>query len=230
MNAARSNTDFGTKTEFTTVAELRGRIPQGDGAVACREKMHGGRCIFRDDGFGVGAAEAGDVRQSGVDVFDDGDGNDGIQPLGGEISLRRRREGFSTMRRAASSARMAQPASVRSATIDGSRPGAMAASMSSVSVAPQDAGAPHLGIEQNAPRHGRVCGGVYVSVAQALGVCEHRHAGFSLHAFDQGFSAARNDQVDLAGGGQHGGDVAAVGGGCDLHQGFRASRRCAVLR
>jgi hypothetical protein len=63
-----------------------------------------------------------------------------------------------------------------------------------------------------------------IAVVEALGMGEHGHAGFGLDALDQGLTAARNDEIDVAGGGQHGGDVAAVGGGRDLDRVFRDAR------
>ncbi len=52
---------------------------------------------------------------------------------------------------------------------------------------------------------------------------QHGHAGVPLHALDQRAAAARDQQVDPAGGGEHGGDVVPVGVGGDLHAGRRQS-------
>ena len=88
-----------------------------------------------------------------------------------------------------------------------------------------DAGAPHLGIRHDAAGHRVIGGGVHVGVAKPLGMREHRHARLALHALDQRLAAARHDQVEQAGGGQHRGDIGAVGIRRDLHAGFRQSRR-----
>ena len=50
---------------------------------------------------------------------------------------------------------------------------------------------------------------------------EHGHPRLTLHALDQGFAAARDDEVDDARAGEDGGDVGAVGVRGDLHGGFR---------
>ena len=101
----------------------------------------------------------------------------------------------------------------------GSRAGAIARSISSVSVAPQTPVTAHLGVGDDGARHRRVGGGVDVGVAEPLGMREHRHPRLALHPLDQGFSAARDDQVEQPGGGEHGGDIGAVGSGGDLHAG-----------
>ena len=93
----------------------------------------------------------------------------------------------------------------------------MAASISSVSVAPQTPVRPHLGVGEDGAGHGRVGGLVDVGVAQALGVGEDRDAGLGLHALDQGAPAAGDDEVDEAARAEHGGDegAARVRGGLD---------------
>ena len=58
-------------------------------------------------------------------------------------------------------------------------------------------------------------------MAETFGVREHGHARFLLHAQHEGFAAARNDQVDQAGGAEHGGDEGAIGGWGVLYGGGR---------
>src|SRR5215468_11269498 len=61
-----------------------------------------------------------------------------------------------------------------------------------------DAGAPHLGIEQDRARHVELRRTVHVDVANALEMREDRHARLRLHARDQALATAWNDDVDRA--------------------------------
>ena len=80
-----------------------------------------------------------------------------------------------------------------------------------------NAGAAHFGVGEDGARHGEIGVRVDVGVVQPLGMGEHGHARLALHALHQRFAAARDDEVDQPGSGQHGGDEAAVGAGGDLH-------------
>jgi hypothetical protein len=59
-----------------------------------------------------------------------------------------------------------------------------------------DAGAPHLGVQHDLPRHFEVRRLVDIDVADAFEVGENRHARLLLHARDQALAAARHDHVD----------------------------------
>ena len=61
-----------------------------------------------------------------------------------------------------------------------------------------DAGAPHLGVEQDGLGHVELGRPVDVDVADALEMREHRHPRLRLHARDQALAAARHDDVDRA--------------------------------
>ena len=77
----------------------------------------------------------GNVRKGFVDIGDDFDAEHGVEPFGVEIGGAGGRK-VGMIFRAASSARKVPPRAARSATIGGRNAGAIAASMSSTSVAP----------------------------------------------------------------------------------------------
>ena len=61
-----------------------------------------------------------------------------------------------------------------------------------------DTRAPHLGIDDDGARLREIGFLVDIDVADAFEMREHRHARFLLHACDEAFAAARNDEVDSA--------------------------------
>ena len=61
-----------------------------------------------------------------------------------------------------------------------------------------DAGAAHLGVEDDGGCDIEIGTAIDIGVANAFKVREDGHAGFVLHALDQAFAAARHDHVDSA--------------------------------
>ncbi len=62
-----------------------------------------------------------------------------------------------------------------------------------------------------------------IHVADPVAVREHRNAAFLLHPLDQRRAAARHDDVDDIGHGQHDAHGRAIGGRHGLHGGFGQS-------
>ena len=193
-------------------------------ALSTRQETFRRRGVFGDDGVGMLAAVAGDMRQRRVDAVHHGNRQDRVQPLGVEIRIVRRGQVGNDVARCGIGAEIAaQRAQIgddrgqqrgRDGAIDQQGLGGAA-----------DAGAAHLRVGDDRARHGVVGRGVDVGVAKPLGMRQHRHARLALHALHQRFAAARHDQVEQSGGRQHGGDIGAVGGRRDLHAGFGQARR-----
>ena len=161
-----------------------------------------------------------DMGECSLNPIDDGDGEDGVQPFGIEVARGRRVHA----RHDGAGARVGAEAAAGGGEVGGEQ-GQQGRRDGGVDQqgfgGAADAGAAQLGVGEHGAGHRRVGGGVDIGVAQPLGMGEHGDAGFGLHPFDQGFAAARDDEVDLAGGGEHGGDIGAVGRGRDLHGGIR---------
>ena len=88
-----------------------------------------------------------------------------------------------------------------------------------------DACAPHLGVDDDGARPGEIGVSVDIDVADAFEMREHRHARFFLHARDEAFAAARNDEVDGAVEAlEHFADRCAIRRPDQLDGGFRQSR------
>ncbi len=75
-----------------------------------------------------------------------------------------------------------------------------------------DAGAPHLGVEHDLPRLGRIGVAVDIGVAVAVQMGDDGDAALVLHPLDQALAAARHDDVDEVVEAQHLADRGAVGG------------------
>ena len=122
----------------------------------------------------------------------------------------------------ASSPRISQPASISMST-SGLRCVAAAGAIDQQGLGcAADAGAPHLGVENDFLGHIERGRPVDIDVADAFQVREYRHARFRLHARDQAFAAARHDDVDIAvEPGQHQPDRGAVARRHELNGGFR---------
>jgi hypothetical protein len=90
-------------------------------------------------------------------------------------------------------------------------------------------GAAHLRIRHDPPRHRRVGARVDIGVAKPLGMGEDRHARLGLHPRDQPLAAARDDEIDEAGGRQHGRDEGTVPARGDLHGGLGQTGRAQAL-
>ena len=74
-----------------------------------------------------------------------------------------------------------------------------------------NAGAPHLGVHDDLPRHFKVGARVDINVADTLQMREDRNARLLLHASDKASAAARHDHVERAvEAAQHGADRRAV--------------------
>ncbi len=61
-----------------------------------------------------------------------------------------------------------------------------------------NAGSLRLGVRHDLDRHVEIGGAIDVDDADAIGVFDHRHPGGVDHRLDQCFSAAGNDQIDVA--------------------------------
>ena len=88
-----------------------------------------------------------------------------------------------------------------------------------------DAGAPHLGVEDNLARHLGVGPGMDVGVAQSVQVRDHRDAAFRPDPFDQAAPAARHDDIYGVVHGQQDADRVPIGGRHALQRGRSARLR-----
>ena len=94
-----------------------------------------------------------------------------------------------------------------------------------------DAGAAHLRVRDDAQRLLEIGGAIDIDVAIAFEMRDHRNAAFALHALDQRFAAARHDDVDEFGHGQHHADRGAIDRRHELHgSGGQACRGDAGLQ
>ena len=178
--------------------------------------------VVGDDRVGVVRAVALDMRDRLVDAVDDFRGDDRVEIFGGPVVLGRgfhARVGACTVRRRRAPRSRRRPASstsgfrcvVRGRPVDQQRLGRAA-----------DAGAPHLGVDDDLLRHLEIGGAVDVDVAHAFEMREHRHARLRLHARDQALAAARHDHVDVAvEAGEHLADRRAVARRHQLDRVFR---------
>ena len=73
-----------------------------------------------------------------------------------------------------------------------------------------DPGAPHLGVDGYGHRFRGVGRRIDEKMADPLKMREDRHTGLGLHALHQRAAATRNDDVDLAGRGEHRADGTAI--------------------
>ena len=75
---------------------------------------------------------------------------------------------------------------------------------------PANAGAPHLGVDRNRPRHIGVGGGIDIGVVDPVEMREDGHTRIGLNPRHERLAAARNDDVDLAMRRQHRANGGAV--------------------
>jgi len=61
-----------------------------------------------------------------------------------------------------------------------------------------NARAAELRVEDDLPRHGQIGGALHEHVAQALQMADDGHSRFALHALDELFATARDDDIDVA--------------------------------
>ena len=100
--------------------------------------------------------------------------------------------------RASASPRTAQPAAISASTSGASRRSALGAIDEQRLGGAADAGAAHLGIDDDFQRLFEIGRLVDIDVHHALEMREHRHARLALHALDEALAAARHDHVERA--------------------------------
>ena len=84
-----------------------------------------------------------------------------------------------------------------------------------------DSGAPHLGVDDDAPGHRQIGAAVHIGVADAVEMLEDGDAALRRDALDQRPPAARHDDVDQIVELEQRADRGAIGGGDELDRRFR---------
>ena len=210
MDAPGGDADLRAEAELAAVAELRGGVPHRHRAVDAAQERVRRRRVLGDDGVGVLAAMARDMRRARRPRRPPPRTDSIASSHSVSKSRRSRRQIRHDRARPRIGAEIAAAAHARSADqhrqqrgrdrgIDQQRLGRAA-----------DAGAPHLGVGQHRARHRRIGRGVDIGVAEPLGMGQHRHPRLALHALHQRLAAARDDQVDQPRRRQHGRDIGPV--------------------
>ncbi len=93
-----------------------------------------------------------------------------------------------------------------------------------------NAGATHLGVDNDVDGHVEIGGFVHVDVAEAFQMGKHRYARLRLHACHKTLAAARHDHIDgTVEAGQQGTNSGAVGHRHDLDRLFRQTAAASPL-
>ena len=197
MQLARRDADFAAESELAAIGELGRGVDQHDRGVDAFEEALGRRFAFGNDRLGMLRAVAGDMLDGAVNAVDGFDGDDGIEIFLTAVVGRRP---FDTRIDlwAAASPRTSQPASSKPLTSGGRKSSVRVLVDEQALRRAADAGAPHLGVEDELDRHVEFGAAVDVGVADAFEMREDGNARLVLHALDEALAAARHDHVDGA--------------------------------
>ncbi len=194
---------LGAKAELAAVVEACRGVPEHARGVDLGEETLGDRGVAGHDRRGVVRSVVGDVIERGVEIVDGPDGEDPLEEL--RVPVERR----GGLRRDAGPRQrlLARPVGPHLHPFGGELNAERTEDV--VEAGPMDqqrlhrvahARALHLGVEGDPLRHPGVSVRVHVDLTDPGAVPDHRHAGVSIDHLHQRLPAARDHQVDPAGG------------------------------
>ena len=218
MQLSGGDADLGPHAEFGAIGKLGRGVAHQDRTVESRKEPLGGCVIFGQDRFGMARAMRADMADRLIHPIDQLDGDDPVQKLAPEI-----------VRRCGHRARyLAQntigphldPCLQQILDQDRPVPGIELPVDQQTFGRTTDAGAPGLGVQDDAAGLVQIGVAIGIDMADAFKMRKDRHPRLGLNQRHQTLAAARHDHVDMGHGAHHGAHRRPVAGRHQLDRGL----------